>query len=269
MAFIRAVWNFGRNNQPHLYLCLEKWSLGLGRCVIWQSGGGKNNSTPFSSGQNANLELAPRAFSGRRPQLTRDFMLVETSPGSWVTSSKLTQLLSAPRAAEGEGKGVWMCSCVFCDVCAVTVCERGCGTMGWGKVFARWCLMCGACGMCNIVYLWVRNVVFVCMLVASVCVWVSSFRVWCVYAVCVCVRGLYVCMVCMWYGGLYRGTVSAVYAFVLGVWGGMCDVCVYYICSVYVWMWCLWVWRAYVVYVCVCIYIHTYLMCVYGCMCLC
>lgn len=75
---------------------------------------------------------------------------------------------------------------------------------------------------------------------------------WGVYMLCVNVR-----TVCMWYGALYRGTVSAVYAFVLSVWCGMCDVCVYCTCSVYVWMWCLWVWRACVVYVCVYVYIYT------------
>ena len=57
-----------------------------------------------------------------------------------------------------------MCSCAFCDVYVVTVCESGCDTMGWGKVFAHWCLVCGACGVCNIVYLWVRSVVSGCML---------------------------------------------------------------------------------------------------------
>ena len=149
VCYPRRIWH-------SLELCgISERITSLTYTTVWRNGllawadvlfdnqkGEKNNSTPLSSGQNADLELTPSAFSGRRPQLMRNFVLVETSPGNWVTPSKLTQLPSAPRAAEGEGKGVWMCSCGFCDVCVVTVCESGCGRVGVGE--GVWCLHVGA-----------------------------------------------------------------------------------------------------------------------------
>ena len=116
-AFIRAVRNFGKN-KPHLYLCLEKWSLGLSRCVIWQSEGEKKYLHT--------LFLRPECKSGTHPtylpreaptaQLTRNSALVATGPGSWITSLKPTQLPSAQQSScRGEGESVLMCACGVCN----------------------------------------------------------------------------------------------------------------------------------------------------------